>query len=287
MSPISVRVLFALGTTGLALIGGLAACTTAEDRRQMQQESFAQEVLDEKAVGRLMAAKLAGHFGYYDEDPALTRYLELVGLSLTTHANRSELNFHFGILKSEEVNAFATPAGYIFVTLPLLKEVRSESELAGILGHEIAHVTERHMYKEIAPKREVSAGETLTRLLSRGGSDLGLSISKIVNTGMELLLEKGLGEEKEIAADQTGSILAAATGYDPQALLAFLTRLQKSAETVKISKTHPPFPRRLNELNAFLKKNGLNVHTGNEAEERSRRFKEALSRLKSGTKGNT
>jgi predicted Zn-dependent protease len=270
---------------GLALLLGwlLAACSTPEDRRQLEQERFAREVTDEKAVGRMMAAKLAGHFGYDYSDEALIKYLNLVGQTIAARGNRSELAFRFGILKSEEINAFATPAGYVFVTIPLLREVRSESELAGILAHEVAHVTERHMYKEIAPKRDVSAGETLTRILSRGGSDLGLSIGKVVNSGMEMLLEKGLGEEKESAADQAGVLLAASAGYDPMALLDFLSRLQTRAASVaavKLSKTHPPFPKRIRELSEFVEKNGLRSAGKAEAQERQHRFEQATQSLR-------
>ncbi|MCM2279220.1 MAG: M48 family metalloprotease [Oligoflexia bacterium] len=249
--------LLALHALGAALALCVGCASSPEENRELEHERFAQEIKEEKEVGRQMAAKLAGTLGSHDSDDKLLRYLNLVGNTVAAKANRPELAYRFGILKSEEINAFATPGGYIFVTMGLLREVRSEDELAGVLGHEIAHVTERHMYKEIMPKREVSAGETLSRMLSRGGADLGFSIGKIVNQGIETLLEKGLGQEKEHEADQGGSLLCAAAGYDPLALQTFLTRLQSRATTVKVSKTHPPFPARLQALQGFLKQNGM------------------------------
>lgn len=264
----------------LAFFVVFLSCASVEDRQQQEEMQLYQDVRDEITIGRAMAAKLAGHFGYYDADIGLTQYLNLVGASVAAQGNRPEINFYFGVLKLDEINAFATPGGYIFVTLPLLRAVQSESELAGILGHEIAHVTEKHMYKEIAPKRQMSTGEVLTRFLSRGGSDLGFSLGKIVNSGIEILLEKGLGEEKESSADQAGTILASSVGYDGYGLFNFLTRLEKESKTVKISKTHPPFPKRLEVLSLFLKKNGISDAHQNEPKNRIKRFEEALIHIK-------
>ena len=234
-----------------------AGCATEEERHEVAAERFANQVKEERDVGRAMAAKLAGTLGVDDSSPALTHYVDLVGHTLSIKANRPELAYHFAILKPEEANAFATPGGYIFVTRGVLKSVRNESELAGILGHEITHVTEKHMYKAIMPDRDVSVGETATRLLSRGGSDFGASLGKYVNAGLDILLEKGLGQEKEQEADTGGVLLAASAGYDPGALYQVLERLSKADSAVKVSKTHPPFPERLKALQTFLARNGF------------------------------
>ena len=251
----------------IALISVLTcACSnpTPQEREHENYEQIASTLKDEKEVGRHMAAKLAGAFGVSDQATAL-KYLNLVGATVASQSTRPEITYHFGILISPEINAFATPGGYIFVTTTLLKTVRTESELAGILGHEIAHVTENHMSEAIMPKREVSASETLTRLLSRGGSDLGYSLGKVVNAGLDLLLETGLGPEKESDADSVGTTFALSAGYSPQALYEFLSFLEKQNGSVTLSKTHPPFPLRLKNLRKFLAKNRvpLNSHSKN------------------------
>lgn len=228
-----------------------------KDKDQIS-EQLVQDLKDEQDVGRQMAAKLAGTMGVFDSDEKLTRYLNLVGRTVAERANRPEISYHFALLKTEDINAFATPGGYVFVTMGLLHLLASESELAGILGHEIAHITEKHMYKEIMPKRNISAGETITRILSRGRSDLGFSIGKIVNNGLAILLEKGLGPEKEQEADSDGIMFASAAGYEPLALEQFLKRLAARSTPDKLSKTHPPFPERLRVLHEFILKNGLN-----------------------------
>jgi predicted Zn-dependent protease len=261
-----------------------SGCSSADpkdavaDRDARDREVLANEVADELAVGRQIAAKLLGRFGRYDKSAAAERYVNLVGHLLASQSGRPELEFRFAILDDDEANAFATPGGYIFITRELLAQIRSEDELAGVLGHEIAHVNEKHMYKEIAPKKDLSATETAARLLSRGRGDLGGSISKIVNAGLELLLEKGLGTEKELAADQAGSMYAQVAGYDPRALLGLVRRLGKG--TVKLGKTHPPFPERITSLDTFLKQNGLTLASGKRDMAVTRaRFHQALDGL--------
>lgn len=243
-----------------AIVAALALNTcstpTPEEKQHERYEQLSISLKDEREVGRQMAAKLAGSFGLYN-NPSVSKYVSLVGLTVAAQSSRPEITYHFAVLKSEEVNALATPGGYVFVTTGLLKSLRSESELAGILGHEIAHITERHMYTAIAPKREVSAAETLTRLMSRGASDIGFSLGKIVNAGMELLLETGLGPEKESEADAVGITFALSAGYLPDSLLEYLRYLAGQNSTLKVSKTHPPFPQRIASLVTYLEKNGL------------------------------
>ncbi|MEO5971457.1 MAG: M48 family metalloprotease [Bdellovibrionia bacterium] len=239
-----------------ALLGNACATPTAEEKQHEQYEQLSTSLKDEKEVGRQMAAKLIGSMGLYD-NPDVSKYVSLVGLTVAAQSSRPEITYHFGILKSDEVNALATPGGYIFVTTGLLKSLRSESELAGILGHEIAHVTERHMYSEIMPKRQVSAAETMTRLLSRGASDIGFSLGKIVNAGMDLLLEKGLGPEKESEADSVGIAFAMSAGYSANSLLEYLRYLADQTSGVRVSKTHPPFPERITNLLNYMQKNGI------------------------------
>lgn len=247
-------ILMALFWTGV-----MSCATTGKDTRGKQDlEKLANITREEREVGYAMAGKLAGTFGSFDSDEQLLRYLNLLGNSLALQSNRPEINYRFGILKSLDSNAFATPGGYVFITLGLLKSIRSESELAGVLSHEIIHVTERHMYKAIMPQRDVSVGESVTRMLSRGGSELGFNLGQVVNAGLDMLLEKGLGHDKEIEADQLGILLTSSGGYDQRAYYELLVRMsQQSATTKSLEKTHPTFPDRLKLVRAFMDSNGL------------------------------
>ncbi|MFZ9596597.1 MAG: M48 family metalloprotease [Bdellovibrionia bacterium] len=264
---------------------GLSACSTptARERERERFEEINNLLKDEKEMGQKMAAKLIGTFGLV-EDAKATEYLSLVGAVVASQSSRPEITYHFGILQSQEINAFATPGGYVLVTLALLKSVQSEHELAGVLGHEIAHVTEKHMYDTLRPKRSISAAETLTRMLSRGGSELGLSLTTMVNAGLEMLLEKGLGAEKESAADEVGTSFAFNAGYQPNALYHYLKRIQEHSQAGTLSKTHPPFPERLAKLEAYLEHNGFHLNQKSHSPETLQvRFQEALKNLPSGS----
>ncbi len=236
----------------------LVGCASSpEEIQQTELQKEARYVREEQEIGREIAAKLLGHFGTHEASPATKHYLNLVGKNLAKRWGRPELEYRFGILDSADTNAYATPGGYILVTRGLLAKLRNESELALVLAHEITHVNEKHMFNEIAPRREVSAQETMVRMMSRGGSDIGGSLLQIVNKGLELLLEKGLGKEKELEADQGALHIAAAAGYAPGAYVGLLERLQKEQATLKSIEISVPFAERLEVVRKVISGNGF------------------------------
>jgi beta-barrel assembly-enhancing protease len=259
----------------------LASCSTtpevASSQSSEELERLAQEVNDEVVVGRQMAAKLLGHFGTLDTESAATakaeEYVRLVGQTLARRIGRPELKFHFGILKDADVNAFAAPGGYIFVTSGLVKAVRDESELAGILAHEIAHVNERHMADEILPRRDPTAGSVVVSFLSRGRSTLGVSLSSVVNRGMELLLERGLGEPRETEADAAAVSYTASCGYNPMGLMKFLERASAEKSTGKSR----PTASRLAQLKSRLAREGVANKSLGDERVMTARFQAALA----------
>ncbi len=257
--------LFAVAAAGL-----LSCATTPAEKALADRAALAKEVNDEVAIGRQMAAKLLGHLGRYANEPAV-HYLELVGALVAARVGRPELSYRFAVLNTADVNAYATPGGYIFVTKGLLKAVRNEAELAGVLSHEIAHVNERHMYRELRPKQDVGAEESIVRLLSRGGSTLGGSITKLVEAGMKTLLKDGLGAEKEKEADEIGLMYAQATGYAPSALIEFLKRQRPTAK----DRTG-----RVAGLERYLAAQKLTAPKGVEASIVAKRFERSLSSVR-------
>ena len=219
-----------------------------------------------------------GHLGAYDKDEAALRYVELVGNVLAAKVGRPEITFRFAILSSPIPNAYATPGGFVFVTKGLLRTISNEAELAGVLGHEIAHVNERHMYKDLRPQREVGAAESMVRMLGMGGSTLGGSMSKLVDAGMKALLKDGLGKEKEKSADEIGSLYLQAAGYPADGLLSYLKRNQKLAKAE--SAEHASFPERVRQLTAFFATNGVRPQRNLTEVILSRRFQRSLAGVK-------
>ena len=120
-------------------------------RRRVSAESTdiaREDVSEEIRFGREIAARMVGRFGLYN-DPQLMKYVNLVGRSLSQSTNRPELDFHFAVLNTSEINAYAAPGGYVFVTRGAIEKMQDESELAAVLAHEMTHINERHVVKEL------------------------------------------------------------------------------------------------------------------------------------------
>src|SRR3989338_3678250 len=141
----------------------------SEDFRRRKSQTLAEESFSTKddveaeiIFGREVAARILGRYKLY-EDKNLARYINMVGRSAAQYANRPEIEFRFAILNTDIVNAFAAPGGYIFITKGALRLMEDEAELAGVLAHEVAHVSERHIVKELNIKgTEASPSAGLT-----------------------------------------------------------------------------------------------------------------------------
>jgi len=171
---------------------------------------------DEQRLGEAVSQKIRDRYGVV-QDPAVHRYVSLVGLVLAQAGSRPNLPYQFIVLDTDGVNAFAAPGGYIHITRGALALVASEAELAGVLGHEIIHVTQKHTIKAIQKGKmiQMGANETL------GNTEI---FNKLVDKTTELVMA-GFGRAEELESDQLGIRLANAVGYAPGGLTGFLTRL--------------------------------------------------------------
>lgn len=252
---------------------------SVSEEQIQEREKLANEIKDEVTIGREMASKLYGTFGSYSKNKQVLDYINSIGKTVAAQGGRSELNFKFGILETDEINAFATPGGYVLLTKGVLKLVKNESELAGVIAHEIAHVNHKHMYKDIAPKKEASANQTINKFLSAGKAELSAALSKAVSAGMKKLLEEGLQPEKEYESDSTAVTYSLMTGYDPIDYVRFLERLEKSVGQSHVSKTHPPFKERINRLKKFVEENGMEDKMSANKTVLENRFNEVMKTL--------
>jgi predicted Zn-dependent protease len=195
---------------------------------------------DEIDLGKDVAANLLGAAPLVN-DPALQSYVNKIGMWIALHSERPNLPWHFGVLDTDGVNAFATPGGYVFITRGMLLRMRDEAELAGVLAHEISHVTEKHALNTMRKGALLGkAGEAL----SRNKPDY----AKLVSAGTEIFA-RGLDKEDEFAADRMGVVLASRAGYDPYGLPAVLQTLAsinpKDDAVALMFKTHPDSETRL------------------------------------------
>ncbi len=210
---------------------------------------------DEAKIGRDVAAHLAARYGLV-QDPKKIRYVNLVGLAVVRHSSRADIPYTFGILKSSEVNALAAPGGYIFITEGLLDFVKDEAELAGVLAHEVSHVTQKHIVKAIRQANLLGAGEDLATAANKDAAAFGKLSDFSIN-----LLSKGLSRDDELEADTLGTVLAGQTGYDPTGLRDCVKRLGEIKADPSVlehfNKTHPSAKDRLGVIDTTLKKNKL------------------------------
>ena len=227
---------------------------------QKNQQDFGENnVSVEIRLGKEIAARILGKYPRL-ETQDLTRYVSLVGKSLALHSNRTEFDYHFAVLDTDHVNAYSTPGGYIFVTRGALELVKDEAELAAVLAHEIAHVTERHIVRELDIRdKDVSAAGSLGQLLGGAGGSANIAFMQVVDKATEILFETGYRQQDELDADRVGTLLLATTGYDPTSLQRYLNRVQahNGESGQSINTTHPPSQERVEELARLIQGEGL------------------------------
>lgn len=202
------------------------------------------ELEEEMAIGQAVAMEAFARFGGEYKDEALTTYVNLVGRTIAEVSDRPELTYRFAILNSREQNAFAAPGGYIFVTIGLLNTLKNEAELAGVLAHEVAHVTQKHMLKTL--QRSAILANVSEFSLSAMNKDPKL-FSNVIEAATEMLFEKGLDKEMEFEADTVGIEYTYRAGYHPNGLRDYLATLkaQEGIADSRFFSTHPSTEERL------------------------------------------
>ena len=269
-----IRTRVILTVTALTLLTGCAQLQNIGAEGLMNIGASALPIGPEKEgqIGFGIAATVAGRYPL-SQDRDLNRYVNLVGQAVAQQSIRyGEVPFRFGVLDTEDVNAFAAPGGYIFVTRGALGLMETEADLAGVLAHEVAHVDQKHVLDEIRRSSVMQSvqeeaqleGPILDQLAELGGS----------------MLFTGLSREDEMESDSLGVLYATATGYEAAGLVRFLEALveaeQAEGEPSEGMKewlaTHPSTAERLEKLRAQLERMEIDPHAGAAVEDRFRRY---------------
>lgn len=203
---------------------------------------------DEQALGREIAGRLLAAYPLVRNE-SLQRYVNQVGRYLASQGPRPGLAWTFGVIQNDDINAFAAPGGYIFVTSGLYRLLDNEAELAGILGHEMVHINERHYVKLLQQQRALALGQEY--LL---GKVKNATVQQLAGSGVELYA-RSLDKEAEYACDRLGIQHAARAGYDPFAYLAVLDRIGADTHADQLAllfKTHPHPAARLDALEQLI-----------------------------------
>lgn len=206
---------------------------------------------EELVLGEAVALEAFSRFGGQYDNPAWTRYINLVGKTIAEVSDRPTLDFHFAILNSQEQNAFAAPGGYIFITSGLMKTLKNEAELAGVLAHEVAHVTKQHMLETIRRGAILGSVSEFTLTAMKKNPEM---FSSVIDEMSELLFTKGLDKDKEFEADVVGIEYAYRAGYHPQGLRDYLKTLanQEGHAESRFFTTHPSTTLRISKIDALL-----------------------------------
>jgi beta-barrel assembly-enhancing protease len=200
-------------------------------------------------MGRQLSAVLLGAKPLHP-DMALQRYVNRLGRWISLQSDRPNLPWTFAVLDDVGYNAFAAPGGYVFVTKGLIDSVADESELAGILAHEIHHVIAKHHLKAL--RKSAQTGLLTRAVASQLNNNLQGAISaQLLALGREVY-SKGLDQEDELEADRSGVALATRAGFDPYGLVAVLQQLRTAKPdnpvfTLALS-THPATQLRIDQL---------------------------------------
>jgi predicted Zn-dependent protease len=209
---------------GLAAGTVVAACATnpATGKRQVNFYSEASEI----QMGREADQQISAQLGLVD-DPAIQKYVSDIGMRLAAKSERPNLPWSFKVVDDPAVNAFALPGGFIYVTRGILAHMGSEAELAGVVGHEIGHVTAQHGVNQLSKQQLAMGGLMVGMILSPELANAG----NLAQTGLGLLFLK-YGRDDERQADDLGLRYVTSTGYEPREMPKMFDTLRRVGESV-------------------------------------------------------
>lgn len=210
------RCLFA--ATLLALAGALGGCAT--NPVTGSPDFVLMSEAQERRIGAEFHQRVLKQFEVYD-DPELQRYVSRLGQRLARISHRPELDYQFTVLDDDAVNAFALPGGYIYLSRGIMAYFDSEAELAGVLGHELGHVTARHAVKQYSTA--TATGILGSILLSEAGA--GRAAGELFNV-VHTAMMRGYGREDELQSDRLGAQYLARAGYDSEQMLEVVSILK-------------------------------------------------------------
>ena len=172
---------------------------------------------EEIALGRNITGSLLGAAPLV-KDEALQQYVNKVGRWVASQSERADLPWKFGVIESSDLNAFAAPGGYVLITKGLYQKLTNEAQLAGVLGHEIAHVVKKHQLKVLQKQQLLNTGSSWLKEKFAKGNILAV---KVIGSGAEISA-RSLDKDAEFEADRMGMVLATRAGYDAYGLAEVL-----------------------------------------------------------------
>lgn len=244
--------------TGCVLLLLVQACAVNPVTGRRQLMLYSEQ--DEIAMGKQTHEQIQQQFGIYD-GPEINAYVSRIGDTMTGHTHRPHLEYHFAVLDSPVVNAFAAPGGYIYVTRGILAMMNSEAELAVVLGHELGHVNARHSMSRLSSATMAQLGLLAGSAISQTFADL----AGLAGTGLQLLfLQYSRDDERE--ADTLGVTYARHGKYNPAKMIDFFATLEKMGDLSGghalpgFLSTHPLTSERIENTRAMITEQDQNLN---------------------------
>ncbi len=240
----------------LIFLAASCAVNPVTGKRELSLISEAQEI----SLGQGTDKQIRTQYGVY-ADTDLNQYVEAVGKILAPHTHRSHLTYHFAVLDSPVVNAFAVPGGYIYVTRGILAMMNSEAELAAVLSHELGHVNARHSVKRMSKLMLFQLGFAVGGALS----ETFAKISGVAGVGIQLLFLK-YSRDDEREADFLGVRYSRQGGFNPGEMVNFFASLQRlgdlsnGASLPGFLSTHPLTEERIQNVGGLLLESDRLLH---------------------------
>jgi predicted Zn-dependent protease len=208
-----------------AQLGGLGKLKSIGDKAvdaKQKYDDYNVTDEEEKQLGEQVSQQLRTRFGVM-QDEKVTRYVTLVGTVLAQASSKPKLDWKFVVLDTDGVNAYAAPGGFVHITRGLLGLMKNEAELAGVLGHEVTHITERHTVEAIKKGKLVNMGGEAA---GGGGGLRQQFLSRMAAAAFNKIFEGEFSRDDEDESDKIGSQLANKVGYAPNGIAEVLKKIQ-------------------------------------------------------------
>ncbi len=243
----------------LGLIGGNANISAAFNWRDLILPGI--QVIQLTSLSDKQEVALGGQINdeilkqvQLNNDPEINNYVKQIGARLVPHCDRPNLPFTFQVVNDNSINAFATMGGYVYVNTGLLKAAETEAEVAGVIAHEIAHITNKHALKQMRQ-----------RIIAGGLADAaGVDNNVLVAIGVEVGLNLPKSRRDEYEADQHGLENVVRSGYAPSGMIAFFQKLLNAGggSLPTILRTHPHTEDRIANLQQMLRQARIDPNVG-------------------------
>jgi predicted Zn-dependent protease len=201
---------------------GLAACgcmTTSYNPATQTQDYSLTSTSKEVAIGRRIARRVIEELTITDDEPLQER-VRAIGHRIAAVCDRKELLYSFTVVKDDDVNAFSLPGGYVFLNDGLIKKTANDDELAGVIAHEVAHITARHAVKRFEGGLGLQIAQLATMAARQGAAARGLGVAARA-------AQLAYARQDELDADRLAVKYLTAAGFNPQGILTFLEKLQE------------------------------------------------------------